>query len=625
MTDFMNKRRFGFTLAEMMVVMLILTILLAMAAPLMTKKKNVDSSESPWHWASNNTDAFFGMRTTQTAMIGQDTKANDDGNPKLLIYTHGNTPAILFKNQLSGGALTKVAELIASGGDGGVYDDDYSLKIGGPYEATATGTPTTAFGVAALKKATGGYNTAFGFRALENNTSGSTNVAIGTYSLGLNTTGNNNVAVGEGGIGGMDNNTGTLGANTTGGNNIAVGTFALASNTTGSSNTAIGTSALQANTQGVRNIAIGSNALSSFTNVTYLVQNSPRNEGDNIAIGDSAMLNANNCASNVAIGSRTLKSCNGGQLNVAIGSHKEDNYEFTYAPPLWSLTSGWYNNAIGNHALYSTTTGSNNNAIGTNALAYNETGSYNTALGFNACQHVKGSNKTCIGTDSGPISSSDSTNIANNDKKVIWLGDSSTTVYIPGHLVVDKNTVLGYNKGSTPNGTTTWINMWDGGSGHALYAVGYGSHDMVFRSATITSDHIPMLSDKRLKNISGESKSGLEQVRALKVFDYTFKNDEKKTPHVGIIAQDLKKIFPNAVSTGFDGYYRIRQEDMFYAVVNAVKELDKFVQGILNEIKTICEKIVGIDNRVKVLEQENKQLKEQLNAINTRLEQLEKK
>ena len=41
------------------------------------------------------------------------------------------------------------------------------------------------------------------------------------------------------------------------------------------------------------------------------------------------------------------------------------------------------------------------------------------------------------------------------------------------------------------------------------------------------------------------------------------------------MAQDLEKIFPKAVFKGDDGFLRIRMEDMFYALVNAVKELDK--------------------------------------------------
>ena len=118
--------------------------------------------------------------------------------------------------------------------------------------------------------------------------------------------------------------------------------------------------------------------------------------------------------------------------------------------------------------------------------------------------------------------------------------------------------------------------------------------------------------------------AGLEKVRELKVFDYTFKKDEEKTPRVGVMAQDLQKVFPDAVKKDEDGYLRIRMEDMFYAVVNSVKELDKLVQGLVNDVKELVAKVTGLDSRVKTLEQENKELKEQIQEINKKLEKLQK-
>ena len=49
-------------------------------------------------------------------------------------------------------------------------------------------------------------------------------------------------------------------------------------------------------------------------------------------------------------------------------------------------------------------------------------------------------------------------------------------------------------------------------------------------------------SDKRLKYVGKENLSGLDKIRQLKVFNYTYKKDKKKTPHVGVIAQDLSLI-----------------------------------------------------------------------------------
>ena len=76
------------------------------------------------------------------------------------------------------------------------------------------------------------------------------------------------------------------------------------------------------------------------------------------------------------------------------------------------------------------------------------------------------------------------------------------------------------------------------------------------------------------------------------------------------MAQDLQKIFPNAVTKGEDGFLRIRMEDMFYAVVNAVKELANMFDRQ--------------DERIVQLEKENKELHKTINDLEKRLEKLEK-
>ena len=91
-----------------------------------------------------------------------------------------------------------------------------------------------------------------------------------------------------------------------------------------------------------------------------------------------------------------------------------------------------------------------------------------------------------------------------------------------------------------------------------------------------------------------EFTSGLDKIRALKVFNYTFKKDGAKTPHVGVIAQDLQKVFPDAVKKGADGFLTIRMEDMFYAVINAIKELDARVTALEkenSELKQVIQKM----------------------------------
>ena len=118
-------------------------------------------------------------------------------------------------------------------------------------------------------------------------------------------------------------------------------------------------------------------------------------------------------------------------------------------------------------------------------------------------------------------------------------------------------------------------------------------------------------SDRRLKNVGEVFKGGLDEIKKLEVFNYTYKKDKDKNPRVGVMAQDLQKIFPNAVVKGDDGFLRIRMEDMFYALVNAVKELDRKIDLLVEKQKEI-----------EALKQEIQDLKKDYSELEKRLVKL---
>ena len=112
-------------------------------------------------------------------------------------------------------------------------------------------------------------------------------------------------------------------------------------------------------------------------------------------------------------------------------------------------------------------------------------------------------------------------------------------------------------------------------------------------------------SDRRLKNVGEVFTAGLEEIKKLEVFNFVYKKDSTKTPRVGVMAQDLMKIFPNAVFKGDDGFYRIRMEDMFYALVNAVKELDKKIDLLAekqNKVDESEKRVDKLEERLSKLE-----------------------
>ena len=336
-----------------------------------------------------------------------------------------------------------------------------------------------------------------------------------------------------------------------------------------------------------------------------------------------------------------------------------------------AVGSGADSNAIGNSAEASgddsIAIGRVSSASGTNSIAIGlfstAVGTDNIAIGRNACVNARGNNKVCIGANSGPTSglftsASDtaerifigSQSKFNNGAAVLEIHNLSsrslsalaypndTSVVINGNLIVRGSTFL----------TTRSQGSQDIASSNRLSLIERGPDD----NATIRKSHnirdkwptfmnnlqIPddittgSSSDRRLKYVGKESTSGLDKIRQLKVFNYTFKKDEKKIPHVGVIAQDLQKVFPDAVKKGVDGFLTIRFEDMFFAMINAIKELDTRVTTLQKENQELTEilKQVQDDNKelntvLKQVQNDNKELKNDNKKLDARLKVLEEK
>ena len=271
-----------------------------------------------------------------------------------------------------------------------------------------------------------------------------------------------------------------------------------------------------------------------------------------------------------------------------------------------------------------TVSGSDSIAIGTDA---NASDNNTIAIGNGASATINGSiaiGESAAVSDIGP----NKINIGNIFKystgtpDKVELGTSGDYVHIPGDLVVDGNVILGVNEGSRvgikgisgtiligqmeENDSTKWIAPGD--------------------ESTITIDQdYSVLSDRRLKNVGEKFEAGLEELKKLDLFHYTFKDDINKTPRVGVMAQDLQKVFPDAVTEGEDGYLRIRMEDMFYAVINAVKELDTRLNILVAQVSSYFDKVNELEATVKAQQQTIDELKAQNAEFEQRLEKLEKK
>ncbi len=413
--------------------------------------------------------------------------------------------------------------------------------------------------------------------------------------------------------------------------NTAVGYDSLTSLYTGTGNTAIGYNALAKLTNGTSNTAIGYNA--GYYSASK----------NNTSIGAGAGYSSNP-GNNTSIGYNAGKNITG-QFNLSIGSLAGNN--------------GSKNVAVGYSSLNSVTTGEDNVALGAGALRNLTTGNKNTAIGYNACSELTSqSNKTCIGANSGPKSS-------RTHSKYLFGGNFSNADNVPRTYIGSTpynfggDAVLEIHNAPNPNDSTKFgvRRHLEGGiaantttivngnliirgrpyftSGSSLYHIyEYTDSKLIGsdagsanRCSTDTQNYKfsatncpkwpnqPSTSDRRLKNILGKNNDGLNKLAQVKVHNYTFKDDAKKAPHVGVIAQELQKVFPNSVLQGEDGYLRIRWDEMFFAAINAVKELDR-------KIVTLVKRVVGIESQITKLENENKALETQVNLLSQRVEKL---
>lgn len=278
----------------------------------------------------------------------------------------------------------------------------------------------------------------------------------------------------------------------------------------------------------------------------------------------------------------------------------------------------------------SSASGLNSIAIGKDAVS-SQSGSIAIGSSTQVNHPTTASNTETIAIGAGAVASHPwsvaiGSGAKTNNEHEIVLGTPQDTVYIPGNLVALGNVVLGsdYKRvlvHSTKQNKYGTFSTYRGGSGDNTWF----SDD---RSGDITISGKPYhwnKSDRRLKNVGEKYTAGLEELKKLDFYHYTFKADKDNTPLVGVMAQDLQKVFPDAVTKGEDGYLRIRLEDMFYAVINAVKELDAKVSQIVADVAGISSKV---DEQQKIIEAQQQKIEEleKANAdFEKRLAKLEKK
>ena len=107
-------------------------------------------------------------------------------------------------------------------------------------------------------------------------------------------------------------------------------------------------------------------------------------------------------------------------------------------------------------------------------------------------------------------------------------------------------------------------------------------------------------SDARLKTITNDVEVDFERLKSIPKIQYIKKGET--APHIGTIAQDLQKVYPEFVETGEDGYMSVDYAKLSIIPLKAVDILYDEVNKLKNELKTVKEENQMLKDRLDNIE-----------------------
>lgn len=317
---------------------------------------------------------------------------------------------------------------------------------------------------------------------------------------------------------------------------------------------------------------------------------------DNIFIGSYAARSNNNLIRSIVIGSSK-------ETSLATGYYMGNGYNVAFAQDLIAI--GPYAGTANSNGMYGSM------YIGKYAGYFpgsSSTGLYgNVCIGPRTCMNMPGMNKWHLGWGGNIISGGYAITSAGTSKT-----PTGTQYWNPGNAVPQM--FIGYANGYSTSSTAAYSS-----TAITLYA------NSVYRPSGTTFD-IFKYSDKRLKTNIVPVKDSLANLRKIGIYDYNMKDDDKKTPRIGVIAQEYKKVFPQEVKIEPNTkYYAVGSDWLVYSMVDAIKELDKNIQNIQTKFNAYVKDFMGLKSRVARLEMQAQEAKRQNAIIKSRLAKINAK
>jgi hypothetical protein len=136
-------------------------------------------------------------------------------------------------------------------------------------------------------------------------------------------------------------------------------------------------------------------------------------------------------------------------------------------------------------------------------------------------------------------------------------------------------TIITNNENNNENSIIKFNNMNNGNLSNTV---------TIRQDGYILCNTLMELSDARKKKIIKKSNynESLKKITKIKTYDFTYIDDSQNKIHKGIMAQELHKIIPSAVSIG--EHYTISNKELIGYLIDCIKSLSETINNIKNKI-----------------------------------------
>ncbi len=260
---------------------------------------------------------------------------------------------------------------------------------------------------------------------------------------------------------------------------------------------------------------------------------------------------------------------------------------------------------------------------GMNTSAASSDNTVNIAIGYYAGYGSGYSNNIYIGSYAG-YSARGGYNVGIGEKACQRLESAAT-----------KKWCLGYGVLMSAVSDTSNINVWSNANAAAQMVIGFTDEQPVNQNAVLyaynvyrwNSTSIDKVSDRRFKTNIVPSNRSIKDIRKINIYEYNFKADKNKSPKIGVIAQEYKKVFPNDVVRDEATKKLVLSVDwMIYTMVNAVKDVDNTIKSLqkeakiyINDFSDLKTRIVNLEKQAQQIRAENEEIKAHLARVNKQL------